>query len=32
MFDDMVENGRDLFQMNWNALLFGKLRGLWTKE
>ena len=26
------ENGRDLFQANLNLLLFGKFRGLWTKE
>ena len=26
------ENGRDLFQANLNSLLFGKFRGLWTKE
>ena len=26
------ENGRDLFQMSLNSLLFGKFRGLWTKE
>ena len=26
------ENGPDLFQANLNSLLFGKYRGLWTKE
>ena len=26
------ENGRDLFQANLNSPLFGKFRGLWTKE
>ena len=26
------ENGRDLFQANLDSLLYGKLRGLWTKE
>ena len=26
------ENGRELFQANLNSLLFGKFRGLWTKE
>ena len=26
------ENGRDLFQANLDSLLYGKFRGLWTKE
>ena len=26
------ENGHDLFQANLNSLLFGKFRGLLTKE
>ena len=26
------ENGRNLFKANLNSLLFGKFRGLWTKE
>ena len=28
----LSENGRDLFQANFDSLLYDKFRGLWTKE